>query len=55
MQQVALRTLVTLTKNINVKVGATNGTTGIVTKLEFDLKDNVCSIFVALIHYGMCK
>jgi len=37
-----------LTKNIDLKVGATNGTTKITTKLEFDLKDNVCSIFVAL-------
>jgi hypothetical protein len=37
-----------LTENIDLKVGATNGTIGIVTKLEFDLDDNVCSIFVAL-------
>jgi ATP-dependent exoDNAse (exonuclease V) alpha subunit len=37
-----------LTENIDLKVGAANGTTGIVTKLEFDLEDNVCSIFVTL-------
>jgi ATP-dependent exoDNAse (exonuclease V) alpha subunit len=37
-----------LTKNIDLKVGAANGTTGIVTKLEFDLEDNVCSISIAL-------
>ncbi len=36
-----------LIENIDLKVGAANGTTRIVTKLEFDLKDNVCSIFVA--------
>jgi hypothetical protein len=48
MQHVALRALVMLTKNIDLKVGAANGTTRIVTKLEFDLEDNVCSIFVAL-------
>ncbi len=40
-------TLVMLTENIDLKVGVANGTTGIVTKLEFDLKDNVCSIYVA--------
>jgi len=48
MQHVALGTLVMLIENIDLKVGATNGTTGIVTKLEFDLEYNVCSIFVAL-------
>jgi hypothetical protein len=48
MQHVALGTLVMLTKNIDLKVGVVNGTIGIVTKLEFDLEDNVCSIFVAL-------
>jgi hypothetical protein len=37
-----------LTENIDLKVGATNGTIGIITKLEFDLKDNVCNIFVTL-------
>ncbi len=36
-----------LIENIDLKIGATNGTTGIVTKLEFDLEDNVCSIFIA--------
>ncbi len=48
MQHVALGALVMLTENIDLKVGAANGTTGIVTKLEFDLKDNVCSISIAL-------
>jgi hypothetical protein len=47
MQHVALGALVMLTENIDLKVGAANGTTRIVTKLEFDLEDNVCSIFVA--------
>jgi ATP-dependent exoDNAse (exonuclease V) alpha subunit len=31
-----------------LKVGAANGTTGIVTKLEFDSESNVCSISIAL-------
>jgi ATP-dependent exoDNAse (exonuclease V) alpha subunit len=48
MQHVALGALVMLTENIDLKVGAANGTTGIITKLEFDLEDNVCSISVAL-------
>jgi ATP-dependent exoDNAse (exonuclease V) alpha subunit len=48
MQHVALGALVMLTENIDLKVGVANGTIGIVTKLEFDLEDNVCSIFVAL-------
>jgi hypothetical protein len=48
MQQVALGALVMLIENIDLKVGATNGTIGIVTKLEFDLEDNVSIIFVAL-------
>jgi ATP-dependent exoDNAse (exonuclease V) alpha subunit len=48
MQHVALGALVMLTENIDLKVGVANGTTRIVTKLEFDLEDNVCSIFVAL-------
>jgi len=48
MQHVVLGALVMLTKNIDLKVGVTNGTIGIITKLEFDLKDNVCSIVVAL-------
>jgi hypothetical protein len=38
MQHVALGTLVLLTENIDLKVGATNGTIGIITKLEFDLE-----------------
>jgi hypothetical protein len=37
-----------LIENIDLKVGVANGTIGIVTKLEFDLEDNVCSISVAL-------
>ncbi len=37
-----------LIENIYLKVGAANGTTRIVTKLEFDLEDNVCSISIAL-------
>jgi hypothetical protein len=37
-----------LIENIDLQVGATNGTNGIVTKLEFYLEDNVCSISVAL-------
>ncbi len=36
-----------LIENIDLKVGVANGTTWIVTKLEFDLEDNVCSISVA--------
>jgi len=47
MQHVALRALVMLTENIDLKVGAANETIGIITKLEFDLEDNVCSISVA--------
>ncbi len=46
MQHVALGALVMLIENIDLKVGATNGTTRIITKLEFDLKDNVCSISI---------
>ncbi len=37
-----------LIENIYLKVGAANGTTRIVTKLEFDLEDNVYSISIAL-------
>jgi ATP-dependent exoDNAse (exonuclease V) alpha subunit len=55
MQHVALGALVMLTENIDLKVGAANGTTGIVTKLEFDLEDNVCSISLHSIHQDMCK
>jgi hypothetical protein len=47
MQHVVLGALVMLIENINLKVGATNGTIGIITKLEFNLKDNVHNIFVA--------
>jgi len=47
MQHVVLGALVMLTENIDLKVGVVNGTIGIVTKLEFNSKDNVCSIFVA--------
>jgi hypothetical protein len=36
-----------LIENIDLKVGAANGTTRIVTKLEFDLEDNVCSFYDA--------
>ncbi len=36
MQHVALGALVMLTENIDLKVGVANGTTEIVTKLEFD-------------------
>ncbi len=48
MQHVALRAFVMLIENIDLKVGAANGTTRIITKLEFDLENNVCSMFVAL-------
>jgi hypothetical protein len=48
MQHVALGALVMLTENIDLKVGVANGTTGIVTKLEFDLENNVYSISIAL-------
>ncbi len=47
MQHVPLGTLVMLTENFDLKVSATNGTTGIITKLEFDLENSVCSIFIA--------
>jgi ATP-dependent exoDNAse (exonuclease V) alpha subunit len=48
MQHVALGALVMLIENIDLEIDATNGTTGIVTKLEFNLEDNVYSISVAL-------
>jgi hypothetical protein len=48
MQHVALGTLVMLIENIVLKVGVTNGTTRIVTKLEFNLEDNVYSISIVL-------
>ncbi len=47
MQHVALGALVMLTENIDLKVGVTNGTIRIVTKLKFDLEDNVCNISIA--------
>ncbi len=37
-----------LIENIDLKVGVTNGTTGIVTRLKFNLEGNVCNNFVAL-------
>jgi hypothetical protein len=43
-----------LIQNIDSKVGAANGTIEIVTKLEFDLEDNVCNIFVAFNHQDVC-
>jgi hypothetical protein len=46
-------TLVMLIENIDLKVGVANGTTGIVTKLEFDLENNVCNI--SSIHQDTCK
>ncbi len=55
LQHVALGALVMLIENIDLKVGAANGTTGIVTKLEFDLEDNVYSIPLHSIHYDTCK
>jgi ABC-type xylose transport system permease subunit len=48
MQHVTLGTLVIMTENIDLKVGVTNGTIGIVTKLEFNLQYIVCSIYAAL-------
>jgi hypothetical protein len=48
MQHVALGTLVMLIENIDLKVGATNGTARIITKLEFDLENNVCIISITL-------
>jgi len=47
MQHLALGALDMLIENFDLKVGATHETTRIITKLKFDLKDNVCSIFVA--------
>jgi hypothetical protein len=46
MQHVALGALVMLIKNIDLKVGVTNGIARIMTKLEFDLKNNVCNISI---------
>jgi hypothetical protein len=47
MQHVVLGALVMLIENIDFKVSATKGTTGIITKLEFDFKTNSYNIFVA--------
>jgi len=48
MQHIALRIVVMLTENTDLKVSVANGTIGIVTKLEFDLEDNFCTIFITL-------
>jgi len=48
MQHVALGKLVMLFENIDLKVGVANGIARIITKLEFDLEDNVCNISIAL-------
>jgi hypothetical protein len=37
-----------LIENIDLKVGAAIGTIGIVTKLKFDLKDNIYNIPIVL-------
>jgi hypothetical protein len=55
MQHIAFGALVMVIKNIDLKVGAANGTTRIITKLEFDLKDNVCSIYVTFNPSGYYK
>jgi hypothetical protein len=47
MQHVVLGTLIMLIENIDLKIGAANGTTRIITKLEFNFKNNVYNIFVA--------
>ncbi len=47
MQHLALGTLDMLIENFDLKVSAAHETIIIITKLKFDLKDNVCSIFVA--------
>jgi len=48
MQYIALGVMVMLIENIDLKVSVANGTIGIVTKLEFDLEDNFCTIFITL-------
>jgi hypothetical protein len=48
MQHIALRIVVMLTENTDLKVSVANGTIGIITKLEFDLEDNFCIIFITL-------
>jgi hypothetical protein len=50
MQHLALGALDMLIENFDLKVGAAHGTTRIITKLEFDLKDNVCNILLHSIH-----
>ncbi len=40
-----------LTKNIDLKLGAPNGTNIIITKLEFDLENNVRSISINPLKY----
>jgi hypothetical protein len=40
-----------LIKNIDLKLGVANGTNKIITKLEFDLENNVCSISVNPLEY----
>jgi hypothetical protein len=55
MQHVALGALLMLIENIDLKVGAANGTTVILSNLEFDLEDNVYSIYVALNPSGYHK
>jgi hypothetical protein len=47
MQHVVLGALVMLIENIDLKIGATNGTIGIITKLEFNFKNNIYNISVA--------
>ncbi len=47
MQHVVLGALIMLIENIDLKIGAANGTTRIITKLEFNFKNNVYNIFVA--------
>jgi hypothetical protein len=48
MQHVVVGALFILNKNIDLKVGVANGTTRLVTKFEFDFKNNICNIFVAI-------
>lgn len=48
MQHVVMGALFILNKNIDLKVGVANGTTRLVTKFEFDFKNNICNIFVAI-------
>jgi hypothetical protein len=48
MQHVVMGALFILNKNIDLKVGVANGTTRLVTKFEFDFKNNICNILVAI-------